>query len=37
VTHFIEIGPRDVLTKLVKRIDDSVKATSFGELSLVVS
>jgi malonyl CoA-acyl carrier protein transacylase len=34
VTRFLEVGPKDVLTKLVKRIDGSVEATNVGEMDL---
>ncbi len=33
VTHFVEIGPKDVLSKLVGRIDGRVRATSVGDLA----
>jgi len=29
-THFVEIGPKDVLTSLVRRIDKSVTAVACG-------
>jgi [acyl-carrier-protein] S-malonyltransferase len=32
VTEFMEIGPKDVLTGLVRRIDKSVQATSVGNI-----
>lgn len=31
VTRFIEVGPKDVLSKLVKRIDRSVETVSIGD------
>lgn len=31
VTRFIEVGPKDVLAKLTRRIDDSVHAMSVGD------
>jgi [acyl-carrier-protein] S-malonyltransferase len=31
VTRFIEVGPKDVLSKLVKRIDRSVETISIGD------
>jgi len=33
VTEFVEIGPKDVLTKLMRRIDKSVQATSVGDVT----
>jgi [acyl-carrier-protein] S-malonyltransferase len=35
VSRFVEIGPNDVLSKLVKRIDRGVKAVSVGDLAAV--
>jgi len=35
VTRFVEIGPKDVLSKLVKRIDRSVTAVSVGNVESV--
>ena len=35
VTHFFEVGPRDVLSKLVKRIDRNLEATSVGDLASI--
>jgi len=35
VTHFVEVGPRDVLSKLVKRIDRNLEATSVGDLASI--
>jgi len=35
VTRFVEIGPKDVLSKLVKRIDRSVAAVSVGNVESV--
>jgi [acyl-carrier-protein] S-malonyltransferase len=32
VTRFVEIGPRDVLSKLLKRIDRGVEAVSVGDM-----
>lgn len=37
ITLFLEVGPKDVLAKLVKRIDGSAEATSFGEIELAGS
>ncbi|MEJ2208901.1 MAG: ACP S-malonyltransferase [Anaerolineae bacterium] len=34
VTYFLEVGPGDVLTKLVKRIDGDVEATNVGQIDL---
>jgi [acyl-carrier-protein] S-malonyltransferase len=31
VTHFVEVGPKDVLTGLVKRIDPNVQASSVSD------
>lgn len=33
VTEFVEIGPKDVLTKLMRRIDKSVRAMSVGDVT----
>ena len=33
VTEFVEIGPKDVLKKLMRRIDKSVQATSVGDVT----
>jgi [acyl-carrier-protein] S-malonyltransferase len=33
VTEFVEIGPKDVLTKLMRRIDRSVQAMSVGDVT----
>jgi [acyl-carrier-protein] S-malonyltransferase len=35
VTHFVEIGPQDVLSKLVGRIDGRVTATSVGNANSI--
>jgi [acyl-carrier-protein] S-malonyltransferase len=35
VTRFVEIGPKDVLTKLIRRIDSNVSAISVGDLAAV--
>jgi [acyl-carrier-protein] S-malonyltransferase len=35
VTQLVEIGPKDVLTGLAKRIDPSVEATSIGDAAAV--
>ena len=35
VTEFVEIGPKDVLTKLMRRIDKSVQAMSVGDVTTV--
>lgn len=35
INRFVEIGPKDVLSKLVKRIDRGVEAVSVGDLSSV--
>lgn len=32
-THFVEVGPKDVLSKLVKRIDRGVDTTSVGDVA----
>jgi [acyl-carrier-protein] S-malonyltransferase len=32
VTEFVEIGPKDVLTKLMRRIDKSVQAMSMEDV-----
>ena len=37
VTQFVEIGPKDVLTKLMRRIDKSVQAVSGGDVTAVGS
>jgi [acyl-carrier-protein] S-malonyltransferase len=37
VTEFVEIGPKDVLTKLMRRIDKSVQAMSVGDVTAVDS
>jgi [acyl-carrier-protein] S-malonyltransferase len=37
VTEFVEIGPKDVLTKLMRRIDKSVQAMSVGDVTTVDS
>jgi [acyl-carrier-protein] S-malonyltransferase len=37
VTEFVEIGPKDVLTKLMRRIDKSVQAMSVGDVTAVES
>jgi [acyl-carrier-protein] S-malonyltransferase len=34
VTYFLEVGPGDVLTKLVKRIDGDIEATNVGQIDL---
>jgi [acyl-carrier-protein] S-malonyltransferase len=36
-TEFVEIGPKDVLTKLMRRIDKSVQTTSVGDATGVKS
>lgn len=35
VTRFVEVGPKDVLAKLIKRIDGTVDATSVGDVAAV--
>ncbi|MBN1136027.1 MAG: ACP S-malonyltransferase [Anaerolineae bacterium] len=35
VTHFVEIGPKDVLTGLVRRIDPTVEAVNVGDATAV--
>jgi [acyl-carrier-protein] S-malonyltransferase len=35
ITRFVEIGPKDVLTKLVRRIDRSVEVLSVGDATSV--
>jgi [acyl-carrier-protein] S-malonyltransferase len=35
VTRFVELGPRDVLTKLIQRIDSTVSAASIGDVAAV--
>jgi [acyl-carrier-protein] S-malonyltransferase len=35
VTHFVEIGPRDVLGKLVQRIERGVGVASVGDVASV--
>ncbi|MGD2207030.1 MAG: ACP S-malonyltransferase [Anaerolineae bacterium] len=35
VTRFIEVGPKDVLSKLLKRIDRTVDATSVGDTASI--
>jgi [acyl-carrier-protein] S-malonyltransferase len=35
VTHFVEVGPRDVLSKLVQRIEQGVRVTSVGDVATV--
>ncbi|MDH4135927.1 MAG: ACP S-malonyltransferase [Anaerolineae bacterium] len=35
MTEFVEIGPKDVLTKLMRRIDKSVQAMSVGDATAV--
>ena len=37
VTEFVEIGPKDVLTKLMRRIDKSVQAMSVGDATAIDS
>lgn len=37
VTGFVEIGPKDVLTKLMRRIDKSVHAMSVGDVTAIDS
>jgi [acyl-carrier-protein] S-malonyltransferase len=37
VTEFVEIGPKDVLKKLMRRIDKSVQAMSVGDVTAVKS
>jgi [acyl-carrier-protein] S-malonyltransferase len=37
VTESVEIGPKDVLTKLMRRIDKSVQAMSVGDITTVNS
>jgi len=37
VTEFVEIGPKDVLMKLMRRIDKSVQAMSVGDVTAVDS
>ncbi len=37
VKEFVEIGPKDVLTKLMRRIDKSVQAISVGDVTAVDS
>ena len=37
VTEFVEIGPKDVLKKLMRRIDKSLQATSVGDVAAVES
>lgn len=33
VTRFVEVGPKDVLTKLIQRIDGTASATSVGDVA----
>jgi [acyl-carrier-protein] S-malonyltransferase len=35
VTRFVEIGPKDVLAGLVRRIDGNVEAVSVGDLASI--
>jgi [acyl-carrier-protein] S-malonyltransferase len=35
VTHIIEVGPRDVLSKLVGRIDSSLEVKSLGDVASI--
>jgi [acyl-carrier-protein] S-malonyltransferase len=35
VTRLVEVGPRDVLSKLVRRIDGSVEAISVGDVAAI--
>jgi len=35
VERFVEIGPRDVLTKLLRRIDRSVEAINVGDAAAI--
>jgi [acyl-carrier-protein] S-malonyltransferase len=35
VTRFIEVGPKDVLSKLVRRIDPSLEASSIGDVASI--
>jgi [acyl-carrier-protein] S-malonyltransferase len=35
VTTFVEIGPKDVLSKLIRRIDPGVKRTSVGDVEAI--
>ncbi len=37
VAEFVEVGPKDVLTKLMRRIDKSVQAMSVGDVTAVDS
>jgi [acyl-carrier-protein] S-malonyltransferase len=37
ITELVEIGPKDVLTKLMRRIDKSVQAMSVGDVTAVDS
>lgn len=37
ITEFVEIGPKDVLTGLMRRIDKSVQAKSMGDVAAVDS
>jgi [acyl-carrier-protein] S-malonyltransferase len=37
VAEFVEVGPKDVLTKLMRRIDKSVQAMSVGDVTAVGS
>jgi [acyl-carrier-protein] S-malonyltransferase len=32
VTRVLEVGPKDVLTKLIQRIDPDISATSIGDV-----
>jgi [acyl-carrier-protein] S-malonyltransferase len=35
IAEFVEMGPKDVLTKLMRRIDKSVQATSVGDVTTI--
>jgi [acyl-carrier-protein] S-malonyltransferase len=37
VTRFVEVGPKDVLSKLVKRIDRGVDAISVGDVASIAA
>jgi [acyl-carrier-protein] S-malonyltransferase len=37
VTHFVELGPKDVLAGLIRRIDKNVHAVSIGDVASVMA
>ena len=37
ITEIIEVGPKNVLTRLIQKIDPSIKTKSFDKISDVMS